>query len=168
MLTESSNIWIYPDPSLTGALIRSDFRQTTSFFRKAIYCCFYNLVHWYLTVNTTWQWSCKSFEKEKWIQFPIWICLCDGLKSFVTTVTATFTKSTYWSKLQDVLGHSPFMRQPHKMVKHIQTIHWQQPTNCLSVFEQFVGLELKGLTPFRNNLYRKCCLYEEFSKLLWH
>ena len=58
------------------------------------------------------------------------------------------------------------MRQPHKMAKHIQTIHWQQPTNCLSVFDQFVGLELTGLTPFRTNLYRKCCLDEEFSKLL--
>ena len=75
---------IYPDPWLIGTLILSDSRQT-SFFRKAIYCCFYNLVYWYLTVNTTWKWSCKSFEKEKWIQFPIWICLCDGLKSFVTT-----------------------------------------------------------------------------------
>ena len=31
------------------------------------------------------------------------------------------------------------------MVKHTQTIRRQQPTNCLSVFEHFVGLELKGL-----------------------
>ena len=32
-----------------------------------------------------------------------------------------------------------------KMVKHTQTIRRQQPTNCLSVFDQFVGLALKGL-----------------------
>ena len=31
------------------------------------------------------------------------------------------------------------------MVKHTQTICRQQPTNCLSVFDQFVGLALKGL-----------------------
>ena len=39
----------------------------------------------------------------------------------------------------------PFKRQSHKMVKHTQTIHRQQPTNCLSVFDHFVGLALKGL-----------------------
>ena len=31
------------------------------------------------------------------------------------------------------------------MVKHTQTIHQQQPTNCLGVFDHFVGLTLKGL-----------------------
>ena len=31
------------------------------------------------------------------------------------------------------------------MVKHTQTIRWQKPTNCLSVFDHFVGLALKGL-----------------------
>ena len=31
------------------------------------------------------------------------------------------------------------------MVKHTQTIRRQQPMNCLSVFEHFVGLALKGL-----------------------
>ena len=31
------------------------------------------------------------------------------------------------------------------MVKHIQTIRRQQPTNCLSVFDHFVKLALKGL-----------------------
>ena len=32
------------------------------------------------------------------------------------------------------------------MVKHTQTIRRQQPTNCLSVSDHFVGLVLKGLT----------------------
>ena len=31
------------------------------------------------------------------------------------------------------------------MVKHTQTIRRQQPKNCLSVFDHFVGLVLKGL-----------------------
>ena len=36
------------------------------------------------------------------------------------------------------------------MVKHTQTIHRQQPTNCLSVFDHFVGVALKGLnTPLK-------------------
>ena len=34
------------------------------------------------------------------------------------------------------------------MVKHTQTIRRQQPTNCLSLFDHFVGLALKGLPPF--------------------
>ena len=36
-----------------------------------------------------------------------------------------------------------------KMVKHTQTICWLLPTNCLSVFEHFVGLTLKVLIHFR-------------------
>ena len=31
------------------------------------------------------------------------------------------------------------------MIKHTQTIPRQQPANCLSVFDHFVGLTLKGL-----------------------
>ena len=31
------------------------------------------------------------------------------------------------------------------MVKHTQVIRWQQPTNCLSLFEHIVGFALKGL-----------------------
>ena len=31
------------------------------------------------------------------------------------------------------------------MVKHTQTIRRQKPTNCLSVFDHFVGLALKVL-----------------------
>ena len=37
------------------------------------------------------------------------------------------------------------MRQTHKIVKHTQTIRRQQPTNCLSMFDHFVELALKGL-----------------------
>ena len=41
-----------------------------------------------------------------------------------------------------------FKRQPHKMVKHNQTIRRRQPTRCFSEFDHFVGLAVKGLSPF--------------------
>ena len=37
------------------------------------------------------------------------------------------------------------MRQPHKMIKHTQTVRRLLPTNCLSVLDHFVMLALKGL-----------------------
>ena len=40
---------------------------------------------------------------------------------------------------------NPLSANPHKMIKHTQTIRCQQLSNCLSVFDHFVGLALKGL-----------------------
>ena len=40
---------------------------------------------------------------------------------------------------------SSFKPQPHKMVKHTQTIRRLFPTNCLSLFDHYVGFALKGL-----------------------
>ena len=37
-----------------------------------------------------------------------------------------------------------FKRRHHKMVKHTQIIRRQQPNNCLSVFDHYLGLALKG------------------------
>ena len=60
-----------------------------------------------------------------------------------------FLNCNYLFKIQYKYVKTRFMdvirRQPHKMVKHTQTICWQQTTNCLSVFDRFVGLALKGL-----------------------
>ena len=45
--------------------------------------------------------------------------------------------------------------QPHKKVKHTQTIRWLLPTNYLSRFDYFVRLALKGLiceSPFSGRL----------------
>ena len=39
----------------------------------------------------------------------------------------------------------PYKHQPHKIIKYTQTIRRQQPTNCLTAFDRFVGLALKGL-----------------------
>ena len=50
-----------------------------------------------------------------------------------------------WFSCLLLLDIFPFKRQSQKMVKHTQTIRRQQPTNCLSVFDHFVGLALNGL-----------------------
>ena len=44
------------------------------------------------------------------------------------------------------------------MVKQTQTIRRLLPTNCLSVFNHFVGLTLKGLTTytFTKKIYHSC------------
>ena len=41
------------------------------------------------------------------------------------------------------------------MAKHSHTNRRQQPTNCLSVFNHFVGLALKGLRSLAENLADK-------------
>ena len=41
-------------------------------------------------------------------------------------------------------------RQPYKMVKHTQKICRLLPTNCLSVFDHFARLTLKGLNESSN------------------
>ena len=43
---------------------------------------------------------------------------------------------------------SPF-KAPTPQNGQTQTICWQQPTNCLSLFDHFVGLGLKGLRDFK-------------------
>ena len=60
--------------------------------------------------------------------------------------------------------------QPHRMVKDTQAIRLQQPTNCLSIFDHFVGLALKGLcwiiSPFHTTvliLYPLKTLKNRFS-----
>ena len=64
---------------------------------------------------------------------------------------------------------SPFKRQIYKMVKHTQTIRRLLSTNCLSVFDHFVGLVLKGLKNgliFRNcNRKRHLCLHTGLPKM---
>ena len=57
------------------------------------------------------------------------------------------------------------------MVKHTQTIPQLLSTNCLSVFDHFVGLKLKGLNKqhanleFRDRLQISLLIQSEFKKL---
>ena len=46
---------------------------------------------------------------------------------------------------------NPLKHQPPTMVKHAQTTCWQQPTNCLSVFDHFWGLAIKGVNLVKCN-----------------
>ena len=48
------------------------------------------------------------------------------------------------------------------MVKHTQTILRQQPTNCLSVFDHFVGLARKGLRRRRDKLLSQTTFIDVF------
>ena len=48
-----------------------------------------------------------------------------------------------WFLYDNGLRHERVKRQPHKIVKHSQTIRLQQRKYCLSVFDHFVGLALK-------------------------
>ena len=47
--------------------------------------------------------------------------------------------------ISHMIYYEPFKQQPRKIVKHTQTIHQQHPTNCLSMFDHFVGLVFKRL-----------------------
>ena len=54
-------------------------------------------------------------------------------------------KSMDWFLYDNGPRHEGVKRQPNKMVKHTQTVLRQQLTNCLSVFDHFMGVALKGL-----------------------
>ena len=54
------------------------------------------------------------------------------------------------------------------MIKHTQTIRQQQPTNCLSVFDHFVGLALKGLNILRQvlkTIFAKRFTFDAFDRV---
>ena len=52
---------------------------------------------------------------------------------------------THFLEFKQRKVYQPFKRQPNKMAKHTQAICRLLPTNCLNVFDHFVGLVLKGL-----------------------
>ena len=59
---------------------------------------------------------------------------------------------------------NPLSANPRKMVKYSQTIRRLLPTNCLSVFGNFVGLAFKGLMLTLN---RSNTLFLSFHSCLW-
>ena len=54
------------------------------------------------------------------------------------------------------------------MVKHTQTIRGQQPTNCLSVFDHFMGLMSKGLKFFLYCSLITSHLFLEFDRNIFY
>ena len=49
-----------------------------------------------------------------------------------------------WFLFENICINMLFKYQPLQMVRHIQTIYWQNLANYLSVFDHFVGLASKG------------------------
>ena len=58
------------------------------------------------------------------------------------------------------------MRQTHKMVKHTQAIRQLLLTNCLSMFDHFVGLVREGLISSSKNAIKKKKDYDSILPLL--
>ena len=53
------------------------------------------------------------------------------------------------------------------MVKHTQTIRRQQPTSCLSVFDHFVKLVLKGLSNFQSTIILQEAIIKKQLKVIF-
>ena len=62
----------------------------------------------------------------------------------------SFVVNNVYSDDTDIKAILTLNRKLHKMVKHTQTIRRQKPTNCLSVFDHFVGLTFKRLSGMKN------------------
>ena len=64
---------------------------------------------------------------------------------------------TEWNKLdliiQNSTGPNPLSANPTKWSNTLKTIRQQQPTNCLRVFDHFVGLTLKRLIYIKVDYY---------------
>ena len=96
-------------------------------------------------------WTCAWFWKRSWTFLSFLWCFERGIYKFLFLVLWNIFKiiMSFFPSTNDGLFAPlfwPFKRQPHKMVKHAETIYQQQPSNCLSVFNHSVGLALKGLT----------------------
>ena len=63
------------------------------------------------------------------------------LKKFSKLTEQNICQSLFSNKI----AGSRFKCQTYKMLKHTQTICWQMLMNILSVFDNFVGLAVKGL-----------------------
>ena len=80
--------------------------------------------------------NCNIIYEEEWL-----------LIHLVRPTTKEEKKYTIWREYTRDYLFNLLSANPKKLVKHTQTIRRQNqllPTNCLSVFDQFVGLVLKG------------------------
>ena len=110
--------------------------------------------------------SCKYFILFVSLHFSCkWNFNCNIISSFFIAI---------FLLLQFQHIFQPFKRQHHKMVRHTQTIRSLFRTYCLSVFDNFLGLALKGLNLFRRNRAHRCSTKNQLklqayrtSVLLW-
>ena len=105
------------------------------------YCHFFEIDHCCFTIK----WlaiDCKVITK---VMLIIWVKITH-YKIKLTFYCQVSKEMTFlWKRLL-------LKRQPCKMVKHTQTICRLLPTNCLSVFDHFVGLALIGLKVIKHIL----------------
>ena len=73
---------------------------------------------------------------------------------YLILFTAIYTSNREFPTLE---MNEPYKCQPHKMVKHIQTMGRQEPTNYLSVFDHFMKFALKEFTHlnFKKTVFHK-------------
>ena len=106
----------------------------------------------------TWT-NCLKLQRNRIIYFllgqPLWFCcvirkiiLLLHLNLLTTLLQHLIIQIFVWR----IQTYVPFKRQPHKIVRHTQVIRRQQPTKCLSVYENFVGLALNGLSECSVNI----------------
>ena len=117
------------------------WKDILTFWRHFVYFCIWSTNVNMVTVN----WESLSppilidpLERKLICIFATWLA---NLGCCQQTMMEPF--------LQNVSLFNPLSANPHKMVKHTQnTILRQQPTSCVTMFDHFVGLALKGLTVF--------------------
>ena len=72
--------------------------------------------------------------------------------------------------INDSLFKFNLLSANYKTMKHTQTIRRLLLTNCLSVFDYFVGLALKGLSIYflfsKQKLFKYCTKYSRVQKLI--
>ena len=88
---------------------------------------FWSLVLWYLSLEYSFWYKKRSAEKTDWSR---------NRRNFI------------FFERNIIFIHQwlyTFKRQIYEMVKYTQTIRWLLQTNCLSVFDHYVGLACKRL-----------------------
>ena len=102
---------------------------------KVNFCC--------VTVFLTWYMIYQSPRPSNNYYVAVILCL---IKSFVLKVHLNILINNIWLGLSLAkTGSKPFRCQPHRVIRHIQTICRLLLKICLSLYDLFVGLTLKGL-----------------------
>ena len=104
---------------------------------------------------------CNIFLVFLLLNLNLYLFVCEWWQCFFANLHCVVSPSLYYHSLSwfqvkvCFFCCKPFKRQSHKMVKHTQTIRRLLPTNCLIVFDDFVGLALKVL--------KFCLIFEDSS-----
>ena len=106
-------------------------------------------------VTTTFAWVEQEFKSSQNsdLAFDDHLRSESSILPYIITLVGRTRHFTYYrceviqgnlSHISGQCSHLTTSAPTPQMVKHTQTIHRLLPTNCLSVFDHFVGLALKG------------------------